>query len=73
MELGNSLELLIFIFLCCLKKKKFFFFPSSMEKGALLFSHLTCVNSTRENALWRPVAQAVSVQFSSVAQSCLTL
>ena len=53
-----------FYFSMLSKKKKNFFFPSWMEKGALLFSHLTCVNSTRENALWSPVAQAVSVQFS---------
>lgn len=46
-----------FIFLCCLKK--IFFPPSWMEKGTLLFSHLTYVNGARENALWSPVPQAV--------------
>ena len=30
-----------------------------MEKGTLLFSHLTYVNGARENALWSPVPQAV--------------
>ena len=48
-----------FYFSMLSKKKNFFFPPSWMEKGILLFSHLTCVNSTRENALWSPVPQAV--------------
>lgn len=58
MELGNSLEILFLFFYVVLKK--IFFPPTSwMEKGTLLFSHLTYVNGTRENALWSPVPQAI--------------